>query len=137
MKRGITCGVFDLLHAGHVAMLQEAKSVCDHLTVALQIDPQRWRADKNKPVQTLVERQIQLMAVKYVDQIIVYDSEQSLEDIFVVLPFNIRIIGEEYQGNYFTAKDICKKRNIEIYYNDTKHNFSSTNLKKFIRKHKD
>ena len=102
MIRGITCGAFDLLHAGHVAMLQEAKTVCDHLTVALQIDPQRWRAEKNKPIQTIVERQLQLKAVKWVDDIIVYDSEHALEDIFVVLPLNIRIIGEEYKGKYLS-----------------------------------
>ena len=129
MIRGITCGAFDLLHAGHVAMLQEAKTVCDHLTVALQIDPQRWLAEKNKPIQTIVERQLQLKAVKWVDDIIVYDSEHALEDIFVVLPLNIRIIGEEYKGKYFTGQDICKKRKIQIYYNTRQHNFSSSELR--------
>lgn len=129
MIRGITCGAFDLLHAGHVSMLQEAKTVCDHLTVAIQIDPQRWRAEKNTPVQTIVERQIQIKAVKWVDDVIVYDSEHSLEDILVVLPLDVRIIGEEYKGQYFTGKDICKKRGIQIHYNTRQHNFSSSELR--------
>ena len=137
MKIGITCSAFDLLHTGHIVMLQEAKTVCDYLICALQVDPSKTRKNKNTPSQTIVERQIQLSAVKYVDEIIVYETEEDLENIFASLKIDIRIIGEEYKQKNFTAKDICKKRNIEIYYNDRKHNFSSTNLKKFIRKHKD
>ena len=134
MKIGITCSAFDLLHTGHIVMLQEAKTVCDYLICALQVDPSKTRKNKNTPSQTIVERQIQLSAVKYVDEIIVYETEEDLENIFASLKIDIRIIGEEYKQKNFTAKDICKKRNIEIYYNDRKHNFSSTNLKKFIRK---
>tara|TARA_Y100000114_G_C11736976_1_gene316760 strand:+ start:144 stop:563 length:420 start_codon:yes stop_codon:yes gene_type:complete len=134
MKIGITCSAFDLLHTGHIVMLQEAKTVCDYLICALQVDPSKTRKNKNTPSQTIVERQIQLSAVKYVDEIIVYETEEDLENIFASLKIDIRIIGEEYKQKNFTAKDICKKRNIQIYYNDRKHNFSSTNLKKFIRK---
>ena len=137
MKIGITFSAFDLLHTGHIVMLQETKTVCDYLICALQVDPSKTRKNKNTPSQTIVERQIQLSAVKYVDEIIVYETEEDLENIFASLKIDIRIIGEEYKQKNFTAKDICKKRNIEIYYNDRKHNFSSTNLKKFIRKHKD
>lgn len=137
MKIGITCSAFDLLHTGHIVMLQEAKTVCDYLICALQVDPSKTRKNKNTPSQTIVERQIQLSAVKYVDEIIVYETEEDLENIFASLKIDIRIIGEEYKQKNFTAKDICKKRNIKIYYNDRKHNFSSTNLKKFIRKQRD
>ena len=114
-KVGITCGAFDLLHAGHIIMLEEAKTVCDHLIVALQTDPSIDRPDdKNAPCQTIVERQIQLKAVKFVDEIIVYETEQDLYQIFKTLPLDIRIIGEEYKEIHFTGREICKKRNIEI-----------------------
>ena len=126
--RGITAGAFDLLHAGHVSMLQEAKTVCDHLTVALQIDPSIDRPDKNKPIQNIIERQLQLKAIKWVDDVIVYNRERELRDLFVVLPIDVRIIGEEYKDKEFTAKDICEKRDIQIYYNSRQHNFSSSEL---------
>ena len=129
-KIGITCGAFDLLHAGHIIMLEEAKTVCDHLIVALQTDPSIDRPDdKNAPCQTIVERQIQLKAVKFVDEIIVYETEQDLYQIFKTLPLDIRIIGEEYKEIHFTGREICKKRNIEIYYNNRSHNFSSSELR--------
>tara|TARA_B100000424_G_scaffold26496_1_gene18474 strand:+ start:1608 stop:2012 length:405 start_codon:yes stop_codon:yes gene_type:complete len=127
--RGITAGAFDLLHAGHVSMLQEAKTVCDHLTVALQIDPSIDRPDKNKPIQNIIERQLQLKAIKWVDDVIVYNRERELRDLFVVLPIDVRIIGEEYKDKEFTAKDICEKRDIQIYYNSRQHNFSSSELR--------
>lgn len=127
--RGITAGAFDLLHAGHVAMLQEAKTVCDHLTVAIQIDPSIDRDYKNKPVQSIVERQIQVKAIKYVDEIIVYNRECELEDILRTLPYDIRIIGEEYRDKDFTGKQICKDRFITVYYNSRGHNFSSSELR--------
>ena len=127
--RGITAGPFDLLHAGHVSMLQEAKTVCDHLTVALQIDPSIDRPDKNKPIQNIIERQLQLKAIKWVDDVIVYNRERELRDLFVVLPIDVRIIGEEYKDKEFTAKDICEKRDIQIYYNSRQHNFSSSELR--------
>ncbi len=127
--KGITAGTFDLLHAGHVAMLEEAKSVCDHLTVAIQIDPSIDRPEKNSPVQTIVERQIQIKAIKWVDDIIIYSRERELEDIFVVLPLDIRIIGEEYIDQPFTGKDICERRGIKIHYNSRQHSFSSSELR--------
>ena len=129
MIKGITCGAFDLLHAGHVAMFEEAKTVCDHLTVALQIDPSIDRPEKNKPIQNIVERQIQVKAIKWVDDIIIYSREMELRDIFVVLPLDVRIIGEEYKDKDFTAKDLCELRNIKIHYNTRQHNFSSSELR--------
>ena len=128
--RGITAGAFDLLHAGHVAMLQEAKTVCDHLTVAIQIDPSIDRLEKNKPIQTIIERQLQIKAIKWVDDVVVYASERDLEDIFVILPLDVRISGEEYKDKDFTAKNICKRREIRIHYNSRQHNFSSSELRK-------
>ena len=101
---GITCSCFDLLHAGHVKMLQEAKSQCDYLIVALQVDPSLDRPKKNKPVQTIVERYIQLKGCKYVDEIVPYQTEEDLEDIFLSFDLDVRIIGEEYKGKEFTAK---------------------------------
>ena len=132
MKVGITASTFDLLHAGHVVMLREAKNHCDYLICALQVDPSIDRPEKNKPVQTLVERWSQLEGVKYVDEIIPYQTEQDCEDILSTLPINIRIIGEEYKTKPFTGSDICKKRNIEVYFNKREHRFSSTDLRERI-----
>ena len=134
MKVGITCSAFDLLHAGHIVMLQEAKTVCDYLICALQLDPSVERNYKNRPSQSIVERQIQLSAVKYVDEIIVYETEKDLKNIFASLKIDVRIIGEEYQNKNFTAKDICEERGIEIFYNDRKLKFCSTKLKEVIKK---
>ena len=129
-KIGITCSTFDLLHAGHVVMLEEAKRHCDYLIAAIQVDPTQDRKEKNKPIQSVVERQIQLAAVRFVDEIVVYNTEKELDDIFLTLPINVRIIGEEYKDKDFTAKKICYKRKIEIIYNKRDHSFSSTDLKK-------
>ena len=129
---GITCSTFDLLHAGHVVMLEEAKRHCDYLIAALQVDPTIDRGDKNKPIQTIVERQIQLAGVKFVDEIVMYNTEKDLEDLFLTLPINVRIIGEEYKSKEFTAKAICHQRKIEIIYNKRDHTFSSTSLRKRI-----
>ena len=129
-KIGITCSTFDLLHAGHVVMLEEAKRHCDYLIAALQVDPTQDRDTKNKPIQSVVERQIQLAAVRFVDEIVVYNTEKELDDIFLTLPINVRIIGEEYKDKDFTAKKICYKRKIEIIYNKRDHSFSSSDLKK-------
>ena len=129
-KIGITCSTFDLLHAGHVVMLEEAKRHCDYLIAALQVDPTQDRDTKNKPIQSVVERQIQLAAVRFVDEIVVYNTEKELDDIFLTLPIDVRIIGEEYKDKDFTAKKICYKRKIEIIYNKRDHSFSSTDLKK-------
>jgi glycerol-3-phosphate cytidylyltransferase len=127
---GFTCSTFDLLHAGHILMLAEAKSVCDYLIVALQTDPSIDRPDtKNKPVQSVVERYVQLSAVKFIDQIIVYQTEKDLEDMLMFLPITVRFIGEEYEGKEFTGKDICEDRGIKIWYNSRKHRFSSSELR--------
>lgn len=132
MKIGITCSTFDLLHAGHVMMLREAKSQCDYLIAALQVDPSRDRLEKNSPVQTLVERYIQLHAVKYVDEIIVYETEKDLEDILEMYPIDVRILGDEYKDKDFTGREICKKRNIRLYFNKRDHRFSSSGLRKRV-----
>lgn len=129
---GITCSTFDLLHAGHIIMLEECKKHCDYLICALQVDPTTDRPEKNTPIQSLVERYIQLDAVKYVDKIIPYSTEEELDTIFSSLDLDVRIIGEEYKEKEFTAKRICQKRAIKIIYNKREHEFSTTNLRKKI-----
>ena len=132
-KIGFTASTFDLFHAGHVVMLEEAKRVCDHLIVAIQLDPTLDRPDtKNKPVQSIIERQIQVGACKYVDEMMVYSTEKDLEDILMTLPIDIRIIGEEYKDREFTGKHICDKRGIELYYNKREHFFSSSDLRQRV-----
>jgi len=127
---GFTCSTFDLLHAGHILMLAEAKQICDYLIVGLQTDPTIDRPDtKNKPIQSVVERYVQLSAVKFVDEIVVYDTEKDLEDLLMFLPINHRIIGEEYRDKPFTGKNICEDRGINIIYNSRKHRFSSSELR--------
>ena len=129
---GITCSTFDLLHAGHIIMLEECKKYCDYLICALQVDPSLDRPEKNKPIQSLVERYIQLDAVQYVDKIIPYNNEEELKTIFSSLDIDVRIIGEEYKDKNFTAKDICMKRNIRFVYNKRDHDFSTSSLRKRI-----
>lgn len=129
MKIGFTASTFDLLHAGHISMLREAKEQCDYLICGLQIDPSVDRPSKNSPIQTIVERQVQLSAVKYVDEIIVYRTEQDLEDILEMFHIDIRILGDEYRDKDFTGKDICKKRGIQLYFNKRDHRFSTTALR--------
>ena len=127
---GFTCSTFDLLHAGHILMLAEAKSICDYLIVAVQSDPTVDRGEtKNKPVQSIVERYVQLSAVKFIDEIIVYDTEKDLEDLLMFLPITIRVIGEEYRDKHFTGKEICDNRGIKIFYNSRQHRFSSSELR--------
>jgi glycerol-3-phosphate cytidylyltransferase len=135
-KIGITCSSFDLFHAGHVKMLEEARQHCDYLIVALQTDPTIDRPEKNKPIQSVVERYIQLAACKWVDQIVPYQTEKDLEDIFLAFDIHVRIIGSEYQSKQFTAKEICESRNIEIVYNKRDHGFSSTELRNRIKNEK-
>ncbi len=132
MIKGFTASTFDLLHAGHIIMLREAKDQCDHLIVGLQVDPSVDRPEKNKPVQTIVERYTQLQAVKYVDEIIPYSTEQDLEDILNLLPIDIRILGVEYREKDFTGRDICKNRGIQLYFNKRDHRFSSSDLRRRI-----
>jgi glycerol-3-phosphate cytidylyltransferase len=129
---GITCSTFDLLHAGHIIMLQECKKYCDYLICALQSDPTIDRKEKNAPIQSLVERYIQLDAVEYVDKIIPYNTEQELETIFASMDLDVRIIGEEYKDKDFTAKRVCEKRGIKLIYNKRDHDFSTSSLRKRV-----
>jgi glycerol-3-phosphate cytidylyltransferase len=129
---GITCSTFDLLHTGHIIMLEECKKYCDYLICAIQNDPTIDRPEKNKPVQSIVARYIQLDAVKYVDKIIPYNTEKELIEIFSSIDLDVRIIGEDYKGENFTAKDICQKRDIKIIYNKRDHDYSTSNLRNKI-----
>ena len=133
-KIGFTCSTFDLLHAGHITMLEEAKHHCDYLIVGLQNDPTEDRPEKNSPVQSIVERQIQLAAVKYVDEIVVYNTEQDLIDLLLTLPIDVRVLGDEYKNKGFTGKDIAKQRGSKIVFNGRDHSFSSTSLRKRVAK---
>ena len=126
---GFTCSTFDLLHAGHVQMLREAKEQCDYLICGLQVDPSNDRPNKNAPVQSIVERYTQLKAVSYVDEIIPYGTEKDLEDILELYTINVRILGEEYRDKEFTGKDICRRRDIELFFNNRDHRFCSSNLR--------
>jgi len=132
LRIGITFSTFDLLHAGHVAMLSECKNHCDYLIAGLQTDPTLDRASKNTPIQTVVERQIQLGCNRFVDEIVVYQTEKDLQDILLTLPIDVRILGVEYENKDFTGKDICNTRGIEIVYNGRDHSFSSSNLRKRV-----
>lgn len=129
---GFTCGAFDLFHAGHILMLAEAKEYCDRLIVGVQSDPTIDRPSKNKPVQTIIERQVQVRGCKYVDDVIIYDTEKDLQDIFKILPINVRIIGSDYKDRDFTAKDYCIDNGIQIVYNKRDHSFSTTDLRKRV-----
>ena len=130
---GITFSAFDLLHAGHIVMLREAKNHCDYLIAGIQTDPTIDRPDtKNKPVQSLVERYSQLSAVKYVDEIIPYQTEQDLIDILSMYEIDVRILGDEYKEKDFTGKDICNKRGIDLYFNKRDHRFSTSDLRERV-----
>ena len=128
MKVGFVCSSFDLFHAGHVLMLKEAKTQCDYLIAALQTDPTVDRDWKNKPVQTVFERYVQLEGCKYVDQIIPYTTEAELKDILLSYPIDVRIMGEEYAGKEFTGSDM----DLPIYFNKRRHSFSSSDLRKRV-----
>ena len=132
MKVGFTCSTFDLLHAGHVQMLREAKEQCDYLICGLQFDPSVDRKEKNAPIQSIVERYTQLKGVKYVDEIIPYATEQDLEDILSMYHIDVRILGEEYKDKTFTGRAICASRGIELYYNKRDHRFSTSDLRKRV-----
>ena len=129
MRIGFTCSTFDLFHAGHVMMLEEAKKQCDFLIVGLQTDPTIDRPDtKNKPVQGVFERWAQLKACKFVDQIVPYSTERELRDILLSFPINVRILGEEYKDKEFTGYDIP----MEFYFNQRKHSFSTSELRQRV-----
>ena len=132
-KVGITFSTFDLFHAGHIAMLAEARNHCDYLIAGLQTDPTIDRpGTKNPPVQSIVERQIQLAACRYVDEIVVYSTEQDLRDLLLILPVDVRILGIEYQGTNFSGQSECEKRGIDIIYNARDHSFSSSGLRQRV-----
>jgi glycerol-3-phosphate cytidylyltransferase len=128
MKIGFTCGAFDLLHAGHVVMLKECKDNCEYLIVGLQTDPSIDRKTKNKPIQSMYERYMQLQAIKYIDQIIPYDTEDSLIDLLESTYIDIRFVGEDYQGKNFTGEGWG-----ETYYTSRKHSFSTTTLRDRVK----
>ena len=132
VKVGIVFSTFDLLHAGHIGMLREAKDNCDYLICGLQTNPQIDRVEKNAPVQTLVERYAQLNAVKFVDEIVPYETESDVKDILELFDLDIRFLGEEYREKEFTGKDICRKRGIQLYFNKREHRFSSSGLRKRV-----
>jgi len=125
---GFTCSCFDLLHAGHILMLKDAKKQCDYLIVGLQTDPSIDRLHKNKPIESLDERKIQLEAVKYIDKIIIYKTENDLYQLLQEIKPNIRILGSDYINKSFTGDDL----DIQIYYHERNHNYSTTNLKEKI-----
>lgn len=132
-KIGITFSTFDMLHAGHIAMLSEAKNHCDYLIAGLQTDPTIDRPDtKNKPVQSIVERQIQLAATRYVDEIVVYQTEQDLIDLLLILPIDVRILGVEYADKDFTGRYEGESKGIELVFNRRDHSFSSSSLRKRV-----
>lgn len=135
LKIGITFSAFDLLHAGHIKMLEEAKSQCDFLICGLQTDPTIDRPEKNKPIQTVVERYIQLKGCKFVDEIVPYTTEQDLEDILKAFKIDVRILGDEYQDKEFTGRNFCEENGIKLYFNKREHRFSSSDLRKRINFH--
>lgn len=132
MRVGITFSAFDLLHAGHIKMLEEAKSQCDYLIVGLQTDPTLDRPEKNRPVQSVVERYIQLKACRVVDEIVPYATEQDLEDILRSFKIDVRIVGDEYKERDFTGRAYCEEKGIELYFNARDHRFSSSDLRKEV-----
>ena len=133
LKIGITFSQWDLLHAGHIAMLAEAKNHCDYLIAGLQTDASIDRpGTKNAPIQSIVERQIQLSATRFVDEIVIYNTEKDLEDLLLILPVDVRILGVEYKDKQFTGKDICNSRGIELVFNGRDHSFSSSSLRRRV-----
>ena len=133
MKIGITFSTFDLLHAGHVKMLEEAKRVCDYLIVGLQLDPSIDRAEKNAPTQTIIERYIQLKGCIHVDEIVPYVTENDLLDILQSFKIDVRIVGDEYIEKQYTGRTYCEEKGIEVYYNSRDHRFSSSGLRKQVK----
>lgn len=131
---GITFSTFDFFHAGHVKMLEEAKTVCDYLIVGLQLDPSLDRPEKNKPAQSVIERYIQVSSCKYVDEVVPYVTEKDLDEILRSFKIDVRIIGEEYQDKDFTGKAYCEQRGIAMYYNSRDHDYSSSEIRKRVSK---
>lgn len=133
MKIGFNCSSFDLLHAGHVTMLKMEKDLCDYLKVALQVDPTIDRPGiKNKPVQSVYERYVQLQAVKYVDEILVYETENDLLNLIMTQTMHIRFLSEEYLNRDFTGKQYCIENGIELFYHKRQHQYSSSELRRRV-----
>ncbi|KAF2332503.1 adenylyltransferase/cytidyltransferase family protein [Flavobacterium daemonense] len=132
MRIGITFSAFDLLHAGHIKMLEEAKCQCDYLIVGLQTDPALDRPEKNSPTQTVVERYIQLKGCRFVDEIIPYTTERDLDDILRAFKIDVRILGDEYKDKNFSGRSFCESKGIELYFNKRDHRFSSSGLRKEV-----
>lgn len=130
---GFTCSAFDLFHAGHVAMLAECKQHCDYLIVGLHVDPSKERQTKNKPVQSVYERYVQLNGCKYVDKIIPYETEQDLINLLAIEDIHVRFVGQEYVGTKLTGEDICERKQIRIHFNNRMHNYSSSELRSRIK----
>lgn len=128
MRVGFTCGAFDLLHAGHALMLEEARSVCDYLIVGVQSDPSIDRSNKNKPIQDYYERITMVKAIKYVDEIVLYNTEDDLVDLLRDLKPDVRILGADWQGKKYTGWDLP----IEPYFNSRTHSFSTSSLRKRV-----
>jgi glycerol-3-phosphate cytidylyltransferase len=133
MKVGITFSSFDLFHAGHVKMLEDAKEQCDYLICGLQTDPTLDRPEKNRPIQSLVERYIQLKGCVFVNEIVPYATEQDLEDILRSFKIDVRIIGDEYANKQFTGRQYCEDKGIALFYNKREHRFSSSSLRKEVQ----
>jgi glycerol-3-phosphate cytidylyltransferase len=133
MKIGFNCSSFDLFHAGHVTMLKMEKEMCDYLLVALQVDPTIDRPGiKNKPVQSIYERYVQLQGCRYVDEILVYQTEQDLLNLIQTQTIHIRFLSEEYLNRDFTGKQYCLNNGIELHYHKRQHQYSSTDLRKRV-----
>lgn len=133
MKIGITFSSFDLFHAGHVKMIEECKRNCDYLIVGLQTDPTLDRPNKNKPIQSVVERYIQLKGCKFIDEIIPYSTEDELMEILQSYKIDVRFIGEDYLEKDFTGKQFCLDNDINLFFNSRKHPFSSSGLRNKIK----
>jgi len=133
MKIGITFSTFDLLHAGHIKMLEEAKAQCDYLICGLQTDPSLDRPEKNKPIQSVVERYIQLKGCKFVNEIVPYATEQDLEDVLRAFKIDVRIVGDEYIDKPYTGRKYCEDSGIVVYYNKREHRFSSSDLRREVQ----
>jgi glycerol-3-phosphate cytidylyltransferase len=131
--KGFTASAFDLLHAGHVAMLRECKMHCDYLIVGLHVDPSKDRHEKNTPIQSVYERYTQLKGCKYVDEIIPYETEADLQNLLAIEDIYIRFVGQEYVGTVLTGEDICERRGIQIHYNNRMHNYSSSELRRRLK----
>ena len=130
MKIGFNCSSFDMFHAGHVTMLKAQRALCDHLIIALQVDPTIDRPGiKNKPVQSVYERYVQLQACKYIDEILVYETEKDLLNLLMTQTLHIRFLSEEYMHKDFTGKQYCLSNGIEIHYNKRQHTYSSSDLR--------